>query len=97
MTQDVARSRLQGFVSPCLVRLPVWIIATLVAAWFIGSGTLQFSRMVVERGWDRSAMAWTIALPFMIPIWIFEAGCVVLPVALLYEGIAWAIRRDKTS
>jgi hypothetical protein len=97
MTQDDDAILLQGFVSPCLVRLPVWIIATLTGAWFIGSGTLQFSRMVVERGWDRSAMAWTIALPFMIPIWIFEAGCVVLPVALLYEGIAWAISRRKTS
>jgi hypothetical protein len=93
MNDDNAKSA-PTLGSLCLYRLPVWLIATCIGAYFIADTTLVFSREIAQK-WDRSAMAWAIALPFMIPVWLFQAGCVVVPIALVYEVAAWALFRKE--
>ncbi len=79
--------------SGLVCRLPVWVIAVGVGAWFIGSTSLEYSRLIAERH-DPSAMAWTVAFPFMVPVWLIQSAKVVVPVAGLFEFAAWFIRRN---
>lgn len=81
-----------------ILRIPVWLIAICVGAYFIAAGEFRCSREIVASGWDKSALAWTGFLPFMIPVWLFQAGCVVVPIAMVYEGYAymWTQRTEDT-
>jgi len=66
-------------------RLPVWGLALCCGAFLVGSAAVDNSRLIVERGWDRSALAWTGFLPFMVPFFFLSAAKVVGPVAVAYE------------
>jgi hypothetical protein len=56
--------------------------------------TINFSREIAEK-YDPSAMAWTIALPFIIPVWIIDSCIVIIPLATIYEICAYIFFRPK--
>lgn len=83
-------------ISLFATRLPVWALAICIGAWIVGSANVEFSRQVVERGWDKSAMAWTGFLPFAVPLFLVESAKVVLPVAFIYELLAMLHSRGES-
>ena len=72
-------------------RAVIWVLLYFVAVWWQVRSAYTHSQAAYDAG-DLSAFAWTGFLPFLMPLFMFDAALYVVPSVIVVELVLFWVR-----